>query len=245
MHFKLLVSSLILLIACGPLSAQTPTPEPDSQGLLQRLVEKAREAKAKVQNMGEVVLEGAGVYYEDYVQPVTDSYVQWASDVKTSVWEKILAAVDNLPFKATKMIAKYTLGLILALQVSMSLCQIPPPDRELVEKYEQMRATFYMRLLTAYTKFQEAAAPLVERIGDMEQGQATKDFVEGVMAKPEFKAFAKVAAGAGQEVGRVADTARTAALGVYGSYVRPYVGTYLSDAIDDIKVYLDKFLPVA
>ncbi|KAM7421213.1 hypothetical protein PAMA_015390 [Pampus argenteus] len=125
----------------------------------------------------------------------------------------------------------------------MSLCSVPPPDAELVQKYEQMRTTFYSRLLAAYSKFQEAAAPYLEKIGEHEHGQTTKHFVEEVMAKPEFQAFAKVAAGAGQEVGRVADTARTAALGAYAQYARPHIGTYLSDAIDSIKVYLDKYLP--
>ncbi|XP_049439223.1 apolipoprotein C-IV isoform X1 [Epinephelus fuscoguttatus] len=97
MHVKELVFGLILLMqACGPLLAQTAAPkQPDSPGLLQRLAEKAREAKATVQGWGEPVLGYIDAYYEDHIHPVTDSYVKWASDVKSSVWEKIQTTIDN------------------------------------------------------------------------------------------------------------------------------------------------------
>ena len=58
-----------------------------------------REAKTKVLSVGEVVLGIAGSYYEDHLQPVTDSYSKWASDVKSSMWEKIQTTIDNyMPF---------------------------------------------------------------------------------------------------------------------------------------------------
>ncbi|XP_044215700.1 apolipoprotein C-IV [Thunnus albacares] len=102
MHLKLLVSCLILLSACGPLLAQTAAPQPDPEGILHRLADRAREVKAQVQNVGEVVLGIAGTYYEDHLQPVADSYAQWASSLKSSVWEKIQTTIDNyMPFKAT------------------------------------------------------------------------------------------------------------------------------------------------
>ncbi|XP_042346805.1 apolipoprotein C-IV [Plectropomus leopardus] len=104
MHVKELVFSLILLLqACGPLLAQTPAPiQPDSPGILQKLADKAREAKVKVQGWGESVAGFTGAYYEDHIQPLTDSYVQWASRFKSSVLETIQTTIDNYkPLKAT------------------------------------------------------------------------------------------------------------------------------------------------
>uniref|UniRef100_A0A8P4KSP4 Apolipoprotein A-II n=1 Tax=Dicentrarchus labrax TaxID=13489 RepID=A0A8P4KSP4_DICLA len=103
------------------------------------------------------------------------------------------------------MNAKYVLALILALQVSVSLCEIPDPPQDLVEKYDQMKTVFYKRLLNAYGKLQAAAAPLVERVGDSEQGQAAKDYIEELQTKPEFQAVVKVATGLGQEAAPLAE----------------------------------------
>ncbi|XP_059195422.1 apolipoprotein C-IV [Centropristis striata] len=91
MHIKGLIFGLILLMqACVPLLAQT-----DSPGILQRLAEKTSEAKAKVQDLGGTVLGFFGAYYEDHIQPVTSSYAEWASDIKSSVWEKIQTTIDS------------------------------------------------------------------------------------------------------------------------------------------------------
>ncbi|TKS82338.1 hypothetical protein D9C73_016447 [Collichthys lucidus] len=40
-------------------------------------------------------MDFAGTYYEDHIQPVADSYAEWASGIKTSVVEKIQTTIDN------------------------------------------------------------------------------------------------------------------------------------------------------
>ncbi|XP_062255724.1 apolipoprotein C-IV [Platichthys flesus] len=104
MRTGVLVFGLVLLMqACEPLSAQTLAPEPpDSPGILQRLVEKAREAKAEVQAYGATAVGFFGAYYEDHIQPVTHSYAEWASNARSSMWEKIQTRLDSfMPFRST------------------------------------------------------------------------------------------------------------------------------------------------
>lgn len=45
----------------------------------------------------------AGAYYEDHIQPLTDSYTEWASNVKSTVWQKIQTVIDNyMPMNASQ-----------------------------------------------------------------------------------------------------------------------------------------------
>ncbi|KAG8009922.1 hypothetical protein GBF38_014002, partial [Nibea albiflora] len=129
------------------------------------------------------------------------------------------------------------------IAVSMSLCDVPSPSPDLVAKYDQMKGVFYKRLLTAYGKLQAAAAPYVDNMSSNDDMQVVRDYIESLQTKPEFQAIAKVAMGLGEEASPLVDKTRTALLGLYGHYLRPHVGDALSDAIDNIKVYLDKFLP--
>ncbi|XP_039886228.1 apolipoprotein C-IV [Simochromis diagramma] len=101
----LLFSLFLLMQACGPLLAQIePTKEPDSPGLLQKLAERVRAAKNKILALGALTQGFAGAYYEDHIQPVTDSYVEWASGVKSSVWERIQTTIGHYtPFNTTQV----------------------------------------------------------------------------------------------------------------------------------------------
>uniref|UniRef100_A0A672FE57 Apolipoprotein C-IV n=1 Tax=Salarias fasciatus TaxID=181472 RepID=A0A672FE57_SALFA len=85
------------LSACGPLLAQTPAPaQPDPPGLLQRLAESARNAKAKIQHFGEMARGFADTYYEDHIQPVAGDYVDWASQKSRSALPKLKTAGSNI-----------------------------------------------------------------------------------------------------------------------------------------------------
>ncbi|XP_076008760.1 apolipoprotein C-IV [Genypterus blacodes] len=99
MHKRSFVLILLLLMqAWGPLLAQTPpkTAEgTESPGMLQNLAENAREAKRKIESVGGVLMDFAGAYYEDNIQPVTGGYFEWASNARRSFWEKLWTTVDN------------------------------------------------------------------------------------------------------------------------------------------------------
>ncbi|KAM8869243.1 apolipoprotein C-IV [Spinachia spinachia] len=106
MHRRDLALALVLLMqACGPLSAQSPGSGPSEAeppaappGFLQRLAQKTREVNAKVQDLGGPVMDFIEAYYEDHIQPVTESYVQWASNLRSSMLDKIQITIgDYLP----------------------------------------------------------------------------------------------------------------------------------------------------
>merc|ERR1712035_31590 len=101
-----------------------------------------------------------------------------------------------------EMNTKYAVALILALQVSLSLCEVPAPSDELVQKYDEMKSTFYKRLLKLAEKVQAEAGPMVQGLSDNDR--------------------VKVATGLGEEAGPLLDKARTAVLGAYEYSLRPY-----------------------
>ncbi|XP_041650198.1 apolipoprotein A-II [Cheilinus undulatus] len=142
------------------------------------------------------------------------------------------------------MNAKYVVALILALQVSMSLCEVPQPSAELVEKYNRLRTTFISRIMNLYEKAQAAAAPMVENVGQNEQTTAIREYVEDLQGKPETQAFVKLATALVQEASPMVDRARSALLGLYEQYVRPNYGQTLDDVITNkISPFLDQYFP--
>lgn len=74
----------------------------------------------------------------------------------------------------------------------MSLCEVPQPEQELVDKYNSLKSVFYQRLVNAYSKVYAAAAPVLSEVGQSPQGQEAKDFVESLQGKPELQALVKV-----------------------------------------------------
>lgn len=74
----------------------------------------------------------------------------------------------------------------------MSLCEIPPPSQELVEKYDQMKHVFYKRLLKAYERMVGTFSSM-DGVSSGPSTQAVKDYAEELQTKPEFQALVKVA----------------------------------------------------
>ncbi|KAG7216901.1 hypothetical protein INR49_001555 [Caranx melampygus] len=120
--------------------------------------------------------------------------------------------------------------------VSMSLCEIPPPSQELVEKYDSLKSVFLKRLMNAFDKVSKSA--LVEN-----HREAVVAFAGDLQSKPELNAAAGVASALAEEALPLIDKARSSVLGMYEYYLRPYIGNTLNDGIGHIKVVLDKYLP--
>uniref|UniRef100_A0A3Q3QSX5 Apolipoprotein C-IV n=1 Tax=Monopterus albus TaxID=43700 RepID=A0A3Q3QSX5_MONAL len=61
----------------------------------------AQKVSETAKYVGATALGFFSAYYEDHIQPVTDGYAKWASDVKTSTQNKIQTIIDNyMPFIA-------------------------------------------------------------------------------------------------------------------------------------------------
>lgn len=54
-----------------------------------------REARTNLQDVGWGVYGFLGTYYEDHIQPLKDSYTEWASGIRNSMWDKIKTTIDN------------------------------------------------------------------------------------------------------------------------------------------------------
>uniref|UniRef100_A0A3B5A9L6 Apolipoprotein A-II n=1 Tax=Stegastes partitus TaxID=144197 RepID=A0A3B5A9L6_9TELE len=136
------------------------------------------------------------------------------------------------------MNTKYVLALILALQVSMSLCEIREPSQEVVDRYNDLKATFMKRLMNAMEKVQAAAAPHIDTVRG-----ATGANVGALQEREEYKAFVQVANNVMAEGGPYVDRARSALLGAYEEYIRPTFQQHMNDGIEIAKAYLDKVMP--
>ncbi len=90
---------------------------------------------------------------------------------------------------------------------------------------------------------QLAVAPIVHLIVVSVRGLTARTYLEGLQGQPELHAALKVANGLGAEAVPLLDKARATVLGIYEQYMRPQIGTYLSECIDHIKIYLDKIMP--
>ncbi|XP_073703583.1 apolipoprotein A-II [Garra rufa] len=136
---------------------------------------------------------------------------------------------------------KLTFALILALQVSVCVwAEVPDPDKELVEKYEGLKAVFLKRLVNAWENLKQALQPLAE---GSPTGDQAKEIIEELRKSPRVESAMKILGALVSELDPIVDKGRMGLLGVYGHYLRPYVGEHLDKAITNIKPVLDTVLP--
>ncbi|CAF95501.1 unnamed protein product [Tetraodon nigroviridis] len=136
------------------------------------------------------------------------------------------------------MHAKYALALILVLQVSLSLCEVPEPTQELVDKYSALKAKFYTRI--ARLRLLEKVQDLIEQ---SEAALAAKTLLGSVEPNPRLQAAEKFTKALGAEIEPIVDQARIGLLGVYEHYLRPYIGKALDDGITAAQPVLDAIMP--
>ncbi|KAL2084273.1 hypothetical protein ACEWY4_019791 [Coilia grayii] len=218
---------LMVFATVGTAPADTEPP-----GIIQRARDAYRSAVERAKGAGELLRGFAEMYYEDHLKGTMEPYLVWPTFNYTS---------DQHSQREADMNVKLALALIVALQVSTCLCDIPEPDKDLVEKYEAYKATFYKRILAAYKKLQAAVLPVSE---GLEQSPAVKEYIEGLKTDPTFQSVVKVVSGLAEELTPLVDKARASALGVYSEYLRPHVGESIDQAIHNIKPVLDVVLPV-
>lgn len=81
----------------------------------------------------------------------------------------------------------------LFVSVSVGLCEVLEPSKELVDKYSGLKALFYKRVLNAYNRFQASVAPLMQEISQTEQGQAAVAYAEKSEVQRGYQAALTIA----------------------------------------------------
>lgn len=77
------------------------------------------------------------------------------------------------------------------LTVSLCLCDVPQPDKELVDKYEGLKAVFFKRLANAYANAHTTIEKLAE--GTI-TGEKAKEIAQKAKENERVQALTKLAA---------------------------------------------------
>ncbi|XP_036449165.1 apolipoprotein A-II [Colossoma macropomum] len=135
---------------------------------------------------------------------------------------------------------KLALALIVALQVSVCLCDLPQPSKELVDKYTGLKETFLKRIVHFYEKVHESLETLAE--GTI-TGDKAKELAEHVKSDHRAQAIGKLISGLAEDLDPLVEKVRLTGLGVYEEYLRPHIGEQLDHFIASVKPVLDTILP--
>ncbi|XP_055067723.2 apolipoprotein C-IV [Misgurnus anguillicaudatus] len=91
---------VVMMQACMTASEPVESPEEtETPGILERAKQKYRETKAKVLTVGSTVADLAGMYYEEHIKEVADSYMEWAKGSASSLWHRLKNRVPT--FRST------------------------------------------------------------------------------------------------------------------------------------------------
>uniref|UniRef100_A0AAR2IMQ7 Apolipoprotein A-II n=1 Tax=Pygocentrus nattereri TaxID=42514 RepID=A0AAR2IMQ7_PYGNA len=130
--------------------------------------------------------------------------------------------------------------LSLYLSVSVCLCDVPQPSKELVDKYTGLKETFLKRIVHFYESLHETVGTLAE--GTI-TGEKAKELAEHVKSDQRAKAVSALIAGLAEDLEPLLEKARLGGLGLYEEYLRPHIGEQLDHFITSVKPVLDAVLP--
>ncbi|XP_068180200.1 apolipoprotein A-II [Antennarius striatus] len=134
------------------------------------------------------------------------------------------------------MNAKYAVALLLVFQVSMSLCDVPTPSTELLEKYERIRDDIMKKLMSGLRLLENKTAPVVEM---MTSDSDVQTLTSSVGDLPEVKKFTQTYNAVKTEIKKFAAKVRNVALSIYERRFRPTIGEQFSNGIDKAKEFVD------
>ncbi|KAJ8289804.1 hypothetical protein GJAV_G00005520 [Gymnothorax javanicus] len=152
-------------------------------------------------------------------------------------------------FSFLEMSGKLVIVTILALQVSVTFCELPQPDQELVEKYTQFKVYFGQWLYSFAIKTSDIMEYVYETYEKILNTKPVKDFFEELKQNPHVQRFKEVTRSMLQRdvsdaIFSLLEKAQTDVLGLYGEHVRPWAGPYLEQAITAFKDCLYSVAPV-
>ncbi|XP_068616575.1 apolipoprotein A-II [Brachionichthys hirsutus] len=134
------------------------------------------------------------------------------------------------------MNTKYAVALLLVMQVSVSLCDVPKPSPELLAKYEDLKTRITNRINSGFMTIKTNAEPVLGVVMTPEDVENVK---ESVASLPKAQQVSRTYDAVETEIKNLAAKFRNILLGIYQEYLRPKVGEDLSTAIDRLRTLVE------
>lgn len=78
------------------------------------------------------------------------------------------------------------------IPVSVSLCEMPTPSQELIDKYNDLKSVFTSRLMNILNKVQDAASPVVQSLSEGEDAKLIKGYIDSLANMPQMQIASKL-----------------------------------------------------